>query len=123
MMPRGMRRWVAALLALTVVPAAGALVAIFVGMDLQTQADLFFLSQTGDDIAPDDVWARWNTVQYHGSQLAQLGRPLFTGALIALFALLAVLARRWDAARRLALAAEAEPPIDAPDQAEATAAS
>jgi hypothetical protein len=75
------------------------------GADLQSQAYTFYTQKTDGGISQAE-YDYWNVVSTNGYTLQTLATPLLIGALVAVFALLAVLARRWDVGHR---APQAEP--------------
>ncbi|CAN5372906.1 hypothetical protein BH09ACT4_BH09ACT4_10440 [soil metagenome] len=97
--------WLGGLVALIVVTVAAATVMSWIAADLQQQANDFYTSQDGSAQIADEVYQHWDAISQTAYTLQQLVPPVLLGCSASVFALLAVLARRWDVARRRSLAA------------------
>jgi hypothetical protein len=82
------------------VTALAAVACTWWSADLLAQAYAFYTSQTDGNTISDDQYTYWSIVQTNSFTLQSLATPLLIGAIVALIALLAVLARRWDVAHR-----------------------
>lgn len=85
-------------------------------VDLQILVNHFYTTQTNGETLDEDTYRYWDTLSRNSYQLQQLSIPVLVGCMVAIFAFVAVLARRWDVTHGRALRVEGQ-------DAEATAAS
>jgi hypothetical protein len=93
-------RWILGLGALGLVTLSGALTLSWWSSDILARVYAFYAAQTDGNGVSEEDYQRWNILQNLSVTLQSLVTPLLIGTLIAVFALLAVLARRWDLAHR-----------------------
>jgi hypothetical protein len=91
--------WYLGLLALIVIPAAIALLQIWVASGDQLRVDAFYASRD-DGQFTEEEYRYWDAISRNAITLVTVFAPtLFTGAAVAGFALLSVLAFRWERRR------------------------
>ena len=89
--------WYLGLILLVVVPIAIAVVLIWTSSIQQIQINDFYTSQANGDVISDEQYRYWDSLSRHAYTMQTVVAPtLLTGAVAALFALLAVLAFRWE---------------------------
>lgn len=116
MIERRMRGWLAGLGALIVGTGALAVWLLSYSVDLQMLVNDFYTSQTSGEPLDEETYRYWDALSRNSYLLQQLSIPVLLSCVVAIFAVVAVLARRWDVARGRALRVEGQ-------DAEATAAS
>jgi ABC-type phosphate/phosphonate transport system permease subunit len=97
--------WLIGMGALALLATALAVVLIWWASELQVQVYEFY--STNPQVVDQNDYAYWERVGTNAYTLQTLAMPLFLAALVAVFALLAVLARREDAHATRAAQAEA----------------
>lgn len=106
MIDRRMLPWLLGLAALTLGSGALAVVLMWWSSDLQSQVNAFYSAVTGSEQLSDEVYRHWDTLSRAAYTAQAFCPPLLTGCAATLFALPAVLARRWDVTHRRALPPE-----------------
>lgn len=91
--------WIAGFAAVVLVTGGLGSAMIWWSADLQMQADAFWRTANGSDVDPE-LLEYYNSVFSNGWTLQGAASPVLAGAVIALIAALAVLARLWDRAHR-----------------------
>lgn len=92
--------WYLGLIAVVVIPVAISLVLIWVASAQQIRVDEFYTSQTGGELISEEEYRYWDSLMRDAYQKVTVVAPsLLTGAAVALFALLGVLAFRWERRR------------------------
>jgi hypothetical protein len=95
--------WYLGLVVLVIVPVASAVVLVWTSSDQQIQVAEFYNSQENGDAITEEEYRYWDSLSRHAYQMVTVVVPaLLTGAAAAIFALLAVLAFRWERGRQLA---------------------
>lgn len=102
MIDRRSSPWILGLAALVLLVTATAIILLWTSSEMSVRANEFYTSQTGTEPLPDRTYEYWNTVSSNAYVLYTVAAPLFVGALTAAFALLAVLAFRWERRGRVA---------------------
>jgi hypothetical protein len=104
--------WYAALVLLVVVAIATSVVLLWTSSAQQLEVNDFYSTQNGE-IIDDEEYRYWDSISRHAYTMQTIVAPtLLTGAVVAIYAMLAVLAFRWE--RRRQDAATAAPATDAP---------
>jgi hypothetical protein len=91
--------WIAGLGALVLAVLATAVILLWASSDMTVRSNEFYSTLTGTEQVPDRTYEYWNTISSNAYVLYSVASPLLVGGLTAVFALLAVLARRFDLAR------------------------
>jgi hypothetical protein len=101
MSSRGPIVWYLGLIALAIVPAVLAVVLIWDASGTQIRVDEFYTSQQGGDTVTEEEYRYWDGLMRGAYQQTTVVAPtLLTGAVVAVFTLLAVIAFRWERRRR-----------------------
>ncbi|HEX7833976.1 MAG TPA: hypothetical protein VF479_00745 [Pseudolysinimonas sp.] len=99
-MPRSRRGpvvWYLGLIAIIVGTLAISVVLIWIASGQQILVDGFYTSQTDGTTLTEEEYRYWDGIMRNAYQLVTVVAPtLLTGAIVALFTLLAVLAFRWE---------------------------
>jgi hypothetical protein len=110
-----MRGWLAGLVGMIVGTLALSAWMFWISVDLQMDVHHFYTSQ--NEQVEQETYEFWDRVSRNSYTLQTLAIPVLTAGVIAAFALIAVLARRWDVVNRRSVETEA------PYETEASAAS
>ena len=106
---RGPIGWYLGLIAIVVIPVAISVVLIWVASGEQIRVDEFYTSQTGGELISEEDYRYWDSIMRGAYQKVTVVAPsLLTGAAVALFAVLAVLAFRWERRRQRVAATPAD---------------
>jgi hypothetical protein len=100
--------WLVALVALVLVAVSAAAVLLWVTVELQVQVNAFYSTLGATEQLPEEVYRYWDSLSQNAYLLQQLATPILVGGVATLFALLAVLARRWDVLRGRSYRVEAD---------------
>jgi len=92
--------WLAGLVAMIFAMAGLGFWLLWTAAGIQVQVNKFFSSQVGDQQLSEDIYRYWDRLSTNSYTLSQLATPILAACVIAIFALLAVLARWWDVTRR-----------------------
>jgi TRAP-type C4-dicarboxylate transport system permease small subunit len=99
--------WIAGLAVLVLAVLATAAILLWVSSDMTVRSNEFYSGLTGTEQVPDRTYEYWNTISSNAYVLYSVAAPLLVGGLTAVFALLAVLARRFDLTRATPLPGQA----------------
>jgi hypothetical protein len=88
--------WYVALILLVIVAVATSMVLLWTSAVQEIEVSQFYSEQSGE-IIDDEEYRYWDAISRHAYTMQTVVVPtLFTGAAAAIFALLAVLAFRWE---------------------------
>ena len=97
-------RWYLGLIGVGAILIAIAVAVIWFASGQQIRVDEFYTSQQNGEVITNEEYRYWDGLMRAAVQQATVVAPtLLTGAVSAIFALLAVLAFRWERRRRVAL--------------------
>jgi hypothetical protein len=113
MIDRRSLAWLIGIAGLAVGVLAVAVTLLWASADMSVRANEFYSGLTGTEQVPDRTYEYWNTISNTAYVFYSVASPLLAGGLTAVFALLAVLARRFDLSRPT-VHAEAEDVTAAP---------
>jgi hypothetical protein len=96
--------WYLALVLLVIVAVTTSVVLLWTSSAQQLEVNDFYATQNGE-IIDDEEYRYWDSISRHAYTMQSLVAPtLLTGAVVAIFAMLAVLAFRWERRRQDAAA-------------------
>ena len=87
--------WILGLIVIAIVATTTAVVLTWIASDLQIQVNQFYEGQQGE-LFDEDVYREVEILSVNSYTLLALVTPLLVGGMAAVFALLAVLAFRWE---------------------------